>query len=133
MNVNASKYLEKRLNEWAEWSLHDSTALGYPRKNILAAFRENGGVIIKSRRTQTVPDNATAEEMERFIVELAQQNKQIAKALKTYYLEPGTGKQKARRLGISYAYFRTRVSMARLWLCGRLSSAKFKEKIKEQN
>jgi hypothetical protein len=120
---DALAYVECRLEEWADWySRGCDLGLGYPRQSTIAGLLDNQGVLTKAQGRKPLPTHERSEEIEAFIIELVQQNSRIAKALCQFYLGKGSMTQKARVLGISYAYFKMHVDMAKQWLAGRLTS-----------
>lgn len=117
-----SQYVERRLQAWADWySRGCGFGLGYPSKNLMAILQETGGLLIKSTGEIPLPMNASAEEIEKLIAELAQRYLSLTNALREYYLGEGTTVQKAKRLNMSRAQFNICVDKAKMWLSGRLS------------
>lgn len=120
--MDMTDYIESRLIEWAEWYLRDDDhGLGFPKKSIEAHLMELGGLLIKTTGYYYPPSHANAEEIEAYIRELAQQNRMLAETLRSAYLWIGTGKQKAKRMRVSYTQFKVYLGMAKQWLAGRLS------------
>lgn len=118
MSIN--DYVNYRLDQWADWYLRNGGfGLGYPKKSVEGKLIDNGGVLIKS--TPYLACNASAEEIEHLVVELTKQNERLAQVLREQYFGLGTMPRKAKRLGFSYAYFRTQLDMAKQWMAGRLS------------
>ena len=121
---NVGKYVEKRLQEWADWFIRGNTyGIGYPPESFITMLEK--GITAKKKKTFKIPilpTNESAEEMEKFVVEMAHQNRQMADALRKYYFgrEP-TLQLKAKIFGVSGAQFKILLGMARQWLAGRLS------------
>ena len=123
MIMISDEYLDRRIDEWADWVARvDTNGLGFPNKSVEQRLREQGGVLISGTGLKLPPSNERAEEMERLIGDLHQSNPDLANALRAKYLTSGEVKQKAKRLGISAASFTVYVKMAKIWLAGRLSA-----------
>ena len=121
----SDEYLEHRLEEWADWVVRiDTNCMGYPRKTLEARLRDEGGVLISGTGFYCPPGNERAEEIERFVGDLYQQNKLLAIALRVYYLdEKSTLGHKAKKAGVSLAQYKIYLNMAKMWLAGRLSGS----------
>jgi hypothetical protein len=118
-------YLDQRLIEWADWYLRQNDhGLGYPKKSIEARLMELGGFLIKMTGHYYPPSHTNAEEIEDYIRELAKQNRILADTLRSAYLGIGTGRQKAKRMQLSYTQFKVYLGMAKQWLAGRFSVGK---------
>lgn len=121
---NVNEYIDCRLDEWANWYLqYGDFGLGYPRRSIEGRLMDEGGVLIKSTASRDLLCNAEAEEIEKMVLELNQQNSRLAKVLRENYFGFGTCKSKAERLAMSYSSFKTHLDMAKQWLAGRLSTS----------
>ena len=120
-------YVESRLQEWGEWFRGGLTiGLGYPHESSIMKFQQGISFNQKDKTfAPPLPTNESAEEIERFIVEMAQQNHIMAEVLKRYYIgqEPHIA-LKAKALKMSISKFKMLLAMARQWLAGRLSSEK---------
>lgn len=124
VSKDISKYIENRLQEWADWFIRGNNhGIGYPPESFITMLEK--GVNIKRKKDfklPILPTNESAEEMEKFVVEMSRQNQQMANALRKYYFgrEP-TISLKAKAFGVSGAQFKILLGMARQWLAGRLS------------
>ena len=124
---DVSKYIENRLQEWADWFIRGNTyGIGYPHESAVTMIEK--GLTAKKKKAfklPILPTNESAEEMEKFVVEMSRQNQQMADALRKYYFgrEP-TINLKAKAFGISMTQFKMLLRMARQWLAGRLSANK---------
>lgn len=122
-----SKYVETRLQEWADWFIRGNTyGIGYPHESAITMVKK--GVTVKKKKDfklPILPTNESAEEVEKFVVEMSHQNRQMADALRKFYFgrEP-TIALKAKAFGVSAAQFKILLGMARQWLAGRLSANK---------
>lgn len=121
---DVDEYLDHRLEEWADWFIHGNTfGIGYPHESAITMIEK--GITVKKKKVfklPILPTNESAEEMEKFVVEMSYQNRRIADVLRKYYFgrEPTTP-LKAKAFGVSGAQFHILLSMARQWLAGRLS------------
>jgi hypothetical protein len=114
-------YLESRLHEWAEWLKSGNFLnIGYPRQSVSALIMEGKCISKKDSFRKTVEANESAEEIEKFVVEMAQYKPLVAKSLQMYYLEQLSFRQGAKKLSISYAQYSLYVQMAKSWLISRL-------------
>lgn len=115
------QYIERRLEEWADWySRGNNYGLGYPSCSILYRLMKEGH-IIRSSGPKPLPTNEAAEEIESLIKIMAQQNQTMALALRCQYFTQGSLRQKAKQLNMSHTQFKHYVDMAHQWLAGRLS------------
>jgi len=118
------KYVEERLQQWAEWySRGNLYGLGYPPYSLEYRLMTEG-IVVKSSGPKPLPYSEEAEEIEVLVKEIARQNNTIALALRCQYfgyLGRRKSREHAKLLKISYARFRTYVDMGRHWLAGRLS------------
>lgn len=113
-------YIERRLQEWAEWSKTGNfLGIGYQRQSSIAMFQD--GKTINGRKTHknSLSANEGAEEMEKMIGEMAQYKPIIANCLRSYYLEQLSLRKSAKKLGISHAQYGVYLQMARSWLMAR--------------
>ena len=123
-NQKLDKYIERRLQTWADWFMRDLHGLGYSRESSIMMFQK--GIKFgkdKAYNLLVLQTNESAEEIEKLVVEMSGQNLKMADALRKYYLgrEPIL-RLKAKALGISEAQFKILLGMARQWLAGRLSA-----------
>lgn len=116
------KYVEERLYQWAEWySRSNFCGLGYPPYSLeYRIMRE--GTIVRSTGPRPLPCNDAAEEIESLVVEMAQQNFNMAIALRCHYFNRGSLRSKSKKLNVSYTQYRHYVELAHQWLIGRLTS-----------
>lgn len=123
MSYDITKYVERRLEEWANWYLYyGDFSLGFPKENLVSKLVKYGGHIIRLTRCPDLNSNKEAEEIENYVIELTRQNKVLAKVLREQYFGLGNAHSKAERLKISYPLFRQSLDMAKQWMMGRLSS-----------
>lgn len=116
------KYIERRLNDWAEWfSGNHSYALGYP-PNSMEYLLMTHGCRISTGFPKALPTNEEAEEIEDLIREMAENNYNMALALRCYYFTHGGLRTKAKRVNISHSLYKNYVDMGHQWLAGRLSA-----------
>lgn len=120
-NEELMDYIEERLHQWAEWfSRGNFCGLGYPPCSMeYRIMRE--GTVIRSTGPRPLPTNEAAEEMEALIREMAQQNINMALALRCEYFNRGSLRKKAQKLNISHTQFKNYLGMAHQWLAGRIS------------
>lgn len=120
---NGLAYVETRLLEWADWSKKgNGFGLGFPSKTPEQILRECGGVWIKAIGGKSFISHPRAEEIERYLCELAQGKRFLALVLRTHYLYVGTVVQKAKRVHVSYSQYRVQLECGKHWLLGRLES-----------
>lgn len=82
-------YVEQRLSEWGEWfSRGDYIDIGFPRKNILARMRDEGGQLIRATGQKPFPTNTRAEEIEALLMMLNDDQPISAHVLIITYLYP---------------------------------------------
>jgi hypothetical protein len=116
-------YVEKRLEDWARWfSMHNDPGLGfhsYTREYVLMTL----GTIVQTSTIKPMPCDEEAEEVEYIVSEMAKYNEKMAKILCTQYLGKGSVSERAKKLGISYARFRSYVDMARQWMAAKLCTS----------
>ena len=124
-NSNIDHYLENRLQEWADWFMRGNNHhLGYPKESSIGLFQK-GTVLTKKKsyHPPITPTHESAEEVEKFIAEMSQQNRKAADALRTYYLNrKPTLSLEAKAFGVSEAQFRILLALARHWLAGRFTA-----------
>lgn len=114
--------LEQRLSLWADWLTRGVGAgLGYPPKNWIVTLTENGGHSQKRGHPPILGSHRQAEEIEAWVMILAQEYRCLADSLREYYCGEGMMSQKAKRLNLSYRQFKHCVDKAKMWLAGRLS------------
>ena len=115
------KYVEYRLQEWARWfSSGRFCGLGFPSRSIEYRLMTEA-VIEKCRGKRPLSCNEEAEEMEKFVKEMSEQNQKMALALRCYYFHGGGLRKKAKLLKISHTQLKYYVDMGIQWLMGRLS------------
>ena len=115
-------YIEARLEDWAEWHLKScGSGLGYPRKNILAQLRDNGGLIIRGVGRKVPNSNLAAEEVEMMLSKLHQQMPQLVEVIRVHYLNPYNHESKAIEKGYSRSLYYSYLRLAREWVRGYLS------------
>jgi hypothetical protein len=116
-------YVEKRLEDWARWfSMHNDPGLGfhsYTREYVLMTL----GTIVQTSSIKPIPCNEEAEEIEYIVSEMATYNDKMAKILCTQYIGKGSVSERAKKLGISYARFRSYVDMARQWVAAKICTS----------
>lgn len=115
-------YVEKRLEHWAKWfSMYDDPGLGfrsYTRIYVLMTL----GTMVQTSTNKPLPYDEEAEEIEDIVSNLAYYNEKLAKILCTQYIGKGAVSERAKKLGMSYARFRSYVDMARQWMAAMLST-----------
>ena len=114
-------YLEARLEEWAEWLRGGNfVGIGYPRQSTLELIK--AGMIYDKNKSHVpvIQTNEEAEEMEKYICEMAEYKPIMAQALRMYYLDKLSLRSNAKKLGVSYMQFSIYIQMAKQWLLGRL-------------
>lgn len=115
------EYVEKRLNQWADWCLRGNDyGLGFPKKTMEAKLKDGGGIWVKVTGEKPLPSNPQAEHIESLIKELAQLRKYLALVVSMQYLTQGIPKQKAKKIELSYSRYYTYLALAKHWLDGRL-------------
>lgn len=115
-------YVDMRLVQWADWfSKNNLYGLGYPSSTIEYRLMKEG-VLINSTSPRQFLSNTDAEEIELLVKELERNIRNIGLALRSQYFGQKTSRERAERLGMSYAQFRILVDQGRLWLAGRLSA-----------
>lgn len=118
-------YVERRLEQWADWfSRGNFYGLGYPACSIEYRLMKEGN-ISKSNGPKPLQINESAEEIEKLVKEMSEQNSDMALALRCHYFTRGGWRTKSEKVKISHMQFKYFVAMAHQWLAGRLS-----EKIK---
>lgn len=102
--------LHARLQEWGLWinKCIESQANGHRKKSTIVSALEG------SRSTAPVypPDNSRAEEIEAIMMQIKIRHSLYAAVLKQEYCEPGTGLEKARRVGRSRSFYYDNLKMA---------------------
>lgn len=128
MKLDINRYVEERLEGWASWYIqYGDYNLGYPQKNYVWQMMKLGGFYIKPTVCPNLRCNKEAEEIESYVVELMRQKQILALVLREQYFGQGSVHCKAKRLKISYPFFRQHLDMAKQWMVGRLSE-KFRRK-----
>ena len=126
MRESFEKYLEDRLEQWADWYLRGNFyGIGYPSCALeYRLLRE--GHIQRNPGPRPLPSNEAAEEIEDLVIQMAEYNLIMAEALRCQYFLEGTLRTRAAYLKMSHTHFKHCVDMAHQWLAGRLSSEKHK-------
>ena len=121
MSKIASKYTERRLQQWAEWYGRCNFGLGYPPRSVEGRLRDEGGVLSKGYGLKLPPSNPDAEEVEAILVELNSRSTQQANAVKFDYLLEGPLTVKAKKMGISRSQYIIYRDLGLTWIDGRLT------------
>lgn len=115
------QYLEKRLNQWAEWTLlYNDFGLGYPKKSIEAKLADTSGIWGRMRTRRGIHSNPNAEAMEHLIQELGKNYPYLAIIIHIQYLGKGTPNEKAKILKLSHTRYYSYLTSAKYWLDGYL-------------
>jgi hypothetical protein len=115
------QYLEKRLNQWAEWTLlYNDFGLGYPKKSMEAKLADTGGIWGRMGIRRGIPSNPNAEAMERCILELDKNYPRLAIIIRIQYLAKGTPNEKAKELNLSHTRYYSYLNSAKYWIDGYL-------------
>ncbi len=124
---NIPKYVEYRLEHWADWNKRkNDNGLGYPKESTIYRMMHIGCLSKDQHIPQTFSIPAEVDEIEQLIKQMWEQNKRIADALRKFYLgDEKNIRMKASALELSVTQFKVHVDMAKYWLAGRLS-ARFK-------
>lgn len=121
MANNIDCYVERRLEEWANWYARNiDYGLGYPSRSVEGRLRDEGGVLSKSTGYKRELNHPAAEEIEALIREMSSYNQELAKAIRVEYIKNNTQANKAKLLAVSLAQFKLYLKMAKAWLSGRL-------------
>lgn len=124
-NKSLDEYVKERLIEWAEWYKQGGyAALGYPRRNILARLREEGGLLISGTGNKIPPSNLAVEEVEGLVKKLAEQQPKRAEVLRIYYFYQYDHEVKAKKCGYSKTQYYFNLKMAHEWIKGYFSANK---------
>jgi hypothetical protein len=116
-------YVKRRLEHWATWFMEGNNCdLGYHPQSIIHVLM-TVGILVKSSGPAQLPCDEDAEEIEALVYEMWKQNRNLANALRHYYLSKGSLREKSNFLNVSHVHFKYTVDMARQWLAGRLSAA----------
>jgi len=118
-------YLTQRMEDWAEWywkAQHDG--LGHYQKNILAKLSDEGGVIHRNVNHRSPFENTSAEEVQRLLQSISQQDTQRGKALEIRYLYPKEHEAKAEQEGYTRSNYYSHLRLAHEWMKGYLSAKK---------
>lgn len=106
------RYVESRLKEWGRWYMKVLTnSLGYPSHSITYRLKSDGAIGGKSTAPKPIPLNSDAEEIDAYINELANMNKQCAQALRQKYAQGGYKPSTT---------FNINVRLGKMWIMGRL-------------
>lgn len=118
-------YVERRLQEWANWYARNlDYGLGYPKRSIEGRLLDEGGYLSKSSGYKRELNHPAAEEIEVLIREMSSYNTELAQAIRIEYIKHNTQASKAKSLSVSLAQFKLYLKMAKAWLSGRLLSVR---------
>jgi hypothetical protein len=124
MNKNKSidEYLEERLEDWAEWLRGGNfVGIGYPRQSTLELIK-NGMIYDKNKsHIPVIQTNENAEEMEKYICEMAKYKPIMAQSLRMFYLDRLSFRTSSKKLKISISHYHLYIQMAKQWLMGKMS------------
>lgn len=124
MYESFEKYLQYRLEQWADWYLRGNCyGIGYPSCSLEYRLLWEGH-IQRSRGPRPLPSNEAAEEIEDLVKQMADYNPLLANTLRCQYFMVGTLRTRAAYLKMSHTYFKHCVDMAHQWLAGRLTAKK---------
>lgn len=119
---NMLAYVERRLAEWGHWySRGNGYGLGYPPCSIEYRLMKEGIVKTSPVGLRSIPVNEQAEEIEKFVQEMALQDEAMALALRHYYFNRYSLRRQAKEAGISHMQLKALVDMGRQWVVGRVS------------
>jgi len=122
--VSFDRYLQNRLEQWADWYLRGNFyGLGYPHCSLEYRLLSEGN-IQHNKGPRPLPSNEAAEEIEDMVKQMAEHNRSMANALRCQYFVTGTLRTRAARLKMSHSHFKHYVDMAHQWLAGCLSAKK---------
>ena len=111
-------YIERRLEEWAEWYSSDTNGLGYAKRNIIARLKDDGGLVSRSTGSKSFMVNEEAEEIEKLYLYMYKQNEKRAEALRIHYHYPYEHESKAIQHGYSKTQYYHYLNIALAWLKG---------------
>jgi hypothetical protein len=119
-------YVERRLAEWAHWySRGHLFGLGYPPCSIEYRLMREGIVRTSPAGQRHLPVHENAEEIEKLVQKMAQQNSTMALALRSHYFTQRSLRTQAKEMGVSHMQLKSLVDMAKQWVVGRLSEKLF--------
>lgn len=122
---NMLSYVERRLEEWGHWYSHGNLyGLGYPPCSIEYRLMKEGNVRTQPKGQRFLPVNENAEEIEKWVQEMALQNAAMALALRHYYFNRYSLRKQAKEAGISHMQLKALLDMGKQWVVGRVSGAK---------
>lgn len=111
----ALQAMRTRLEEWAEWySRGHLYGLGYASQAIEYAILTQG-----RRGVPCLLTHPEAEEIEAWVIEMAQQHPPMARALRAYYFHPGSLRAHALALNVSHTQVKLSLDKAHRWLIRR--------------
>ncbi len=114
-------YLERRLQEWAEWlKTGNFLNIGYHRQSSIAMFHQGKAINQNRKSKASVDAHEDAEEIEKMIVQMKNYKPLMADCLRHYYLSQMSLRESAKKFGISHAQYGVYLQMAKQWLIGRL-------------
>jgi DNA-directed RNA polymerase specialized sigma24 family protein len=127
-NPPLSVHVEMMLDIWAKWARRGrSNGLNYSHLSNIGWIIENGGVPIErggQKAKCPLEDDPIAEEMEKWITELAHEKPMEADALVQFYVTGWYKEKLARLMGVSVRTIEARMKTAKTWLEGRYSAKK---------
>lgn len=103
--------IEARLWDWADWAKRRADGVGWPPRNVLARFVDDGGILSHAtggglrRLLEADPDIARTEAA---VLAVRRVSERLYRALLLRLLTGGTDAQRAARAGISEAAFESR-------------------------
>lgn len=116
------KYVEHRLEEWAEWfNRKVNDGIGFPPHSVEYRLMTEA-IIEKTHGPKPLECHTDAEEMESLVKVLSEHNPKTALALRIHYFGRRKSRDRSEELKVSATRFRIYVDMARQWLAGRLSA-----------
>jgi hypothetical protein len=131
--IITDEYIKERLREWGEWFSRDITNnIGFPRRNILARLRDEGGQIIRATGQKPLPTHTKAEEMESILMVLNKNQPVLAYILMITYLYPDKCIWMVEEeLGCKKSHYYMQLNLAFAWVKGYLI-AKMQRKLKNK-
>ncbi len=121
LNEDFILYIKERCYQWADWYIRGNYyGLGFPSCSLEYRLLKEGFM----RRMRSLPilqTNEGAEEIEKLVAKMSEQNYQMALVLRCHYFASGSLRRQAKYLQISHTKFKYLLDMAHQWLAGRLS------------
>lgn len=124
MKEDVNKYLEYRLQEWADWFLRmSSNGLSYPSESSIMMFLSGRSINRQDNFIlPALPTHESAEEIEEHIKTMAQQTPKMADIIRIHYLSNEKNiSRKARSIKISKTQYQFYLAMARQWLIAKIT------------